>query len=102
YGYVTRLSYTDGSHRITYGNDLGLNNAAACDLAKDKGHTKFMLRTMGVDCPAGDEFILPWWEEKIGETQRARGNANIKTVDMIPEYIDQELDYPVYLKPVDG
>jgi hypothetical protein len=102
YGYVARLTYMDGAHRITYGNDLGLNAAAACDLAKDKGHTKFMLRTIGVNCPKGEEFLLPWWHEKIGPAQAARGNTNIKTVAQTPDYIDQELGYPVYVKPVDG
>lgn len=102
YGYVTRISYTDGSHRITYGNDLGLNNAAACDLAKDKGHTKFMLRTMGVKCPDGDEFILPWWDEKIGSTQRERGNDGVKTADQAAAYVIDGMGYPVYVKPVDG
>ncbi|HKX73054.1 MAG TPA: hypothetical protein VJM32_03510 [Candidatus Saccharimonadales bacterium] len=102
YGYVARLTYLNGLHRITYGNDLGLNNAAACDLAKDKGHAKFMLRTIGVECPAGDEFILPWWEEMIGQTQRERGNTSLRTTDDIPDYIEQQMGYPVYLKPVSG
>jgi D-alanine-D-alanine ligase-like ATP-grasp enzyme len=102
YGYVTRLTYTDGSHRITYGNDLGLNNAAACDLAKDKGHTKFMLRTIGMKCPDGAEFVLPWWAEKIGQSQRERGNEAMRTTDQTHDYIEQGIGYPVYVKPVDG
>jgi D-alanine-D-alanine ligase-like ATP-grasp enzyme len=102
YGYVTRLSYTDGSHRITYGNDLGLNNAAACDLAKDKGHTKFLLRTMGVDCPAGSEFVLPWWGDIIEESQRTRENNNIRSAAQASEYIQEAMGYPVYVKPVAG
>lgn len=28
YGYVAQLEYTDGTYRITYGNDLGLNSGA--------------------------------------------------------------------------
>lgn len=102
YGYVTRLTYTDGSCRITYGNDLGLNNAAACDLAGDKGYTKFMLRTMGVNCPDGDEFILPWWEEVINLNQRIRGNVEMRTARTMTNYVETELGYPVYIKPVDG
>jgi D-alanine-D-alanine ligase-like ATP-grasp enzyme len=102
YGYTTRLTYTDGSYRITYGNDLGLNTGAACDLAKDKGHTKFMLRTIGVNCPEGEEFLMPWWVEKIQSSQRQSTNENLLTVDQIPDYIDCNIGYPAYIKPVDG
>jgi hypothetical protein len=102
YGYVTRLTYQDGSYRITYGNDLGLNNAAAYELAKDKGHTKFILRTMNVNCPEGAEFISPWWEEVIGQSQRVRGNVHMKTTRQAAAYVETERSYPVYVKPVDG
>lgn len=102
YGYVTRITYTDGSHRITYGNDLGLNNGAASDLSRDKGHTKFMLRTIGINCPGGDEFLLPWWADEIGSNQRQHGNNDIRTTDQVEAYIDEELGYPVYVKPIDG
>lgn len=102
YGYVARVSYSDGSHRITYGNDLGLNTGAACDLAKDKGHSKFMLRTIGVNCPKGEEFLLPWWAERIGPTQIARGNFSIRTTEQAFAYIEEGFGYPVYVKPVDG
>ena len=102
YGYVARINYIDGSHRVTYGNDLGLNVGAACDLAKDKGHTKFILRQIGVNCPKGTEFILPWWAEKITPTQIARGNKTVRTSESAHEYIQTELGYPVYTKPVDG
>ena len=102
YGYTTRLSYDDGSFRITYGNDLGLNTGAACDLAKDKGHTKFMLRNIGIKHPEGQEFLLPWWAEQIGEKQKARGNVSMRTTDMVDEYIEDEIGYPAYIKPVSG
>lgn len=102
YGYVTRITYTDGNHRITYGNDLGLNTGAAGDLAKDKGHTKFMLKAIGVNCPEGEEFLLPWWADKIRATQQQRGNNAIKTADMAEAYVEEKLGYPVYVKPVHG
>lgn len=102
YGYVAAITYHDGSHRITYGNDLGLNNAAACDLSKDKGHSKFMLRSIGVNCPEGSEFLLPWWEERIGDNQRTRGHDDLQTTAMADSYIQDNLGYPVYVKPVDG
>jgi len=102
YGYVSRITYHDGSHRITYGNDLGLNTGASSDLAKDKGHTKFMLSTIGVEYPKGEEFLLPWWADKIRPSQEARGNQAIRASDMADAYIQDELGYPVYTKPVDG
>ncbi len=102
YGYVSRITYQDGSHRITYGNDLGLNTGASSDLAKDKGHTKFMLKTIGVECPKGEEFLLPWWADKIRPSQIARGNESLRTADLADAYVQEELGYPVYTKPVDG
>lgn len=102
YGYTARLTYDDGTHRITYGNDLGLNAGAACDLAKDKGHTKFMLRQIGINCPEGQEFLLPWWEAAIAPSQLARGNTNMQNVTAALPYIDKKLGYPVYIKPVSG
>ena len=102
YGYATRLTYVDGSHRVTYGSDLGLNPGAACDLAKDKGHSKFLLRTIGVNCPAGEEFLLPWWAERIKASLRQRRNDEIKTTDQIASYVENDLGYPAYIKPVSG
>ncbi|MEK7153732.1 MAG: hypothetical protein AAB834_07295, partial [Patescibacteria group bacterium] len=102
YGHIARITYYDGSHRITYGNDLGLNTGAAAELAKDRGHSKFLLRALGVECPDGDEFLLPWWAERIGPSQHARGNHFIKTTDMAHGYIEAHYGYPMYVKPVDG
>ncbi len=102
YGYTTMINYIDGSHRITFGNDLGLNPGASEDLAKDKGHTKFMLRTLGVNCPDGEEFLLPWWVNTIGESQRRRGNKTMLTVDKALEYVQTTTGFPVYVKPVAG
>lgn len=102
YGYVTRLNYTDGTHRITYGNDLGLNIGAACDLAKDKGHSKFMLRAIGVECPEGEEYLLPEWAERIKQSPRQVNNNHIRTTDQANEYVTSHFGYPVYVKPVSG
>lgn len=102
YGYVARLTYTDGSHRVTYGNDLGLNTGSAESLANDKGHTKFMLRTMDVECPMGEEFLLPWWKESIEKSQLARGNEDLLSSDDAHDYVVATMGYPVYVKPVSG
>ena len=99
---MSRLSYTNGDHRITYGNDLGLNTGAAEDLARDKGHTKFMLRTIGVDCPDGVELLLPWWAECIRGSQARRGNDTMPTTDKAEEYVAGHGGFPVYVKPVSG
>ena len=87
YGYFSRITYKDGSHRITYGNDLGLNPGAASDLAKDKGHTKFLLRSLVINCPKGEEFLLPWWADKIRPSQEARGHTSLRMVATAPQYI---------------
>jgi D-alanine-D-alanine ligase-like ATP-grasp enzyme len=102
YGYTTRLEYDDGSYRVTYGNDLGLNTGAASDLAKDKGHSKFLFNSIGVNHPKGKEFLLPWWSEEIKESQLRRGNTSMRTTDHAAGYINSELKYPVYVKPVSG
>jgi D-alanine-D-alanine ligase-like ATP-grasp enzyme len=102
YGYFTRLVYKNGQTRITYGNDLGLNPSASVDLAKDKGHTKFLLREMGINCPDGKEFLLPWWIEKIGARQIERGNTNMRGVEEILPYINEGFGFPFYIKPVNG
>jgi len=102
YGYTTRITYVDGGVRITYGNNLGLNVGTATDLAKDKGHTKFMLRAIGINCPNGQEFLLPWWADAIRESQERDGNSNLRVADMADSYLQSGFGYPAYIKPVDG
>lgn len=102
YGYVARINYIDGTFRITYGNDLGLNTSASGSLAKDKGFTKFMLRNIGVTCPDGQEFLMPWWEEIIRPTQEKKNNFNLRTCNKAYEYINNYIKYPVYVKPIQG
>lgn len=103
YGYTTRLCYRDCSVRITYGNDLGLNPGAAEDLAKDKGHTKFLLEKLGISTPKGKTFLLPWWIERIGASQAAKGNTSLRGIDVAEAYILGELSgFPAYIKPVNG
>lgn len=102
YGYTTRLEYVDGSCRITYGNDVGLNPGSSCDLAKDKGHTKSFLRSMGIRCPEGKEFLLPSWRATIADSQIAHGNTSLVSSDEALEYVQSDLGFPVYIKPVSG
>ncbi|MGD0284330.1 MAG: hypothetical protein ABSB12_01920 [Candidatus Saccharimonadales bacterium] len=102
YGYVSRINYVDGSHRVTYGSDLGLNEGAACELAKDKGHTKFMLRTIGVECPEGEEFLLPSWAEVVQNNPKKIPTGNLRLASDADPYIKSHFGYPAYIKPVAG
>lgn len=102
YGYLARIQYNDGSSRITFGNDLGLNTGTSSELARDKGYTKFMLKNMDVKVPEGKDFLMPWWAETIQESQKAKGHELTNTDDEAPRYIDETIGYPVYVKPVAG
>lgn len=99
YGYLARIVYTDGSCRFTYGTDLGVNPSTAAHAARDKAHTKVLLRSMGVACPDGAEFLLPWWAHDLNSMGRAEPGT--RTTDTIGQFAAQ-LGYPVYVKPVDG
>jgi D-alanine-D-alanine ligase-like ATP-grasp enzyme len=101
YGYATRIRYRNGSIRMTRGNDVGLNPSGACDIAKDKGHTKFFLTSSGINCPAGEEFILPSWAARLEPKMNAAGIA-MRMAASAPEYISKNLAYPVFVKSVDG
>lgn len=102
YGYVTNIQYVDGSHRVTHGNDLGLNSGAAADTVSDKGHTKFFLRKWGIACPEGDEFLTAWWAQTIAAGRLSHSNVEMRTTERAAGYINDKIGYPVYVKPVDG
>jgi D-alanine-D-alanine ligase-like ATP-grasp enzyme len=102
YGHMTRIGYRNGSYRVTFGYNFGINLASSTELAKDKGYTKLVLGRMGIRCPKGEEFLLPWWYEQIGRPQQERGNTNVRTTASAASYIAEHLHYPVYIKPVDG
>jgi D-alanine-D-alanine ligase-like ATP-grasp enzyme len=102
YGYVARINYDNGSHRVTYGNDLGLNVGAACELAKDKGHSKFMLKVLDISVPEGAEFLLPTWAERVKRSPRQAANANIRETTDAVRYVEGRFGYPVFVKPIDG
>ncbi|GAA3219409.1 hypothetical protein [Actinocorallia longicatena] len=101
YGYVTRVRYTNGAVRLTRGNDVGLNSGAACEVVKDKAHTKFFLRGSGYRCPRGQTFLLPWWAEQIMPGLGTRGFSGPRTTAGAAAYAG-EIGFPVYVKPVDG
>jgi D-alanine-D-alanine ligase-like ATP-grasp enzyme len=101
YGYAVRITYADGGIRLTFGNDVGLNPGAACDVVSDKDYAKSFLRRRGVACPRGSAFCLPWWADEIrGSLQRLDVSA-IATTDEV-EACAEALGYPVYVKAANG
>ncbi|HYN94600.1 MAG TPA: hypothetical protein VES42_12185 [Pilimelia sp.] len=102
YGYVTRITYRNGRHRMTRASDVGLNSAAACEVVRDKAYTKHFLRRWGYDCPAGEAFLLGWWADRLRPRLREHGTTDVRSADRVLAYVADELGYPVYVKPVDG
>lgn len=102
WGYTARIEYRDGSTRMTYGNDIGLNPAAAVQVVQDKAHTKYFLRESGFETPDGEAFVCPWWAERLTEGPRARERTAIRTIEAAPSYVRRSLGLPVFVKPVDG
>lgn len=104
WGQYVKIRYVNGSRRITYGNDLGLNTGSAEEVAKDKGFTKQLLRRIGVKCPDGVELIMPWWAREM--TRQAPHSSDQITLSDVNaracEYILDRLSFPVYVKPVNG
>ncbi|HEX6154229.1 MAG TPA: hypothetical protein VFZ19_11980, partial [Solirubrobacterales bacterium] len=102
YGYAARVRYRDGSIRMIRGNDVGLNPSGSCDVAKDKGHSKFFLERSKITCPRGSAFLLPWWAAKLRSSRRGAGGGRMRLTEDAPAYVAEQLGYPVYVKPVDG
>jgi D-alanine-D-alanine ligase-like ATP-grasp enzyme len=84
---------------MTYGNDIGLNSGAACDVVTDKAYTKHYLQRSGFATPAGAAFLLPWWADLVGA---ASANAAMRTTADAQRYVREHLGLPVYVKPVAG
>jgi len=102
YGYIAAIQYKSGERRIIYGHDPGLNPGSSEELVKDKGYTKFILRQNGIQCPAGDEFLLPWWADTLRSSDRHKYNEVIKDTSQAQDYIGSKMSYPVYVKPSRG
>lgn len=102
YGYLATIDYVTGTRRILHGHDMGFNAGSSERLAQDKGYTKFVLRSLGINCPTGEEFLLPWWADTLRNSERQQQNKNILDTRDADTYITSTLDYPVYVKPVDG
>lgn len=48
------------------------------------------------------EFLLPWWSEVVLASPRRKASVKPQTTDQTENYIENNLGYPVYAKPVDG
>lgn len=102
YGYATRVTYDDGSVRMTRGGDVGLNPSGSCDVVKDKAQTKHFLRRTDIQCPEGSEFLLHWWADRLRPALALSGFSDMRLPEDAPSYASERLGYPVYVKPVDG
>lgn len=102
YGYIATIKYVTGENRVIYGHDPGLNPGSSEELVKDKGYTKFILKENGINCPEGDEFLLPWWAETLRTSDRQQYNNVIQDTSAAHSFIQGSLHYPVYIKPSRG
>lgn len=102
YGYAVRIEYAGGSVRMLYGNEIGLNSAAAAEVANDKGHTKDFLARHAISCPKGAAFLLPWWADQIAATTDAIAPGSVRTTSEAAAFAESELGMPVYVKQVRG
>lgn len=102
YGCAVRIIYATGAVRMVYGNDIGLNSAAAAEVANDKGHTKSFLARHAIRAPRGAAFLLPWWAEQMASTTEVAGAAEPRTTAQAATYAESELGLPVYVKQVRG
>jgi len=103
FGFVSRINYLDGSVRLTRGGDVGFNSSAVNAVLSDKVYTKYLLGRSGFRSPDGRPFLLPWWAETIRNSLSSRGYLQeLHTTADAPRYVEQELHYPVYVKPADG
>lgn len=98
YGHVARLVYINGAVRLTKGNDVGLNPAAASDVARDKAYAKGVLAGVGLEVPRGFSFLMPWWREKIRLPSSGIADLCVE----VTARAEAERLFPCYVKPVDG
>lgn len=102
YGHVVKIKYRNETIRVTRGGDVGLNSAAAYEVANDKAYTKYLLERAGFSCPRGRAFLMPWWVDQIRPRLAAQGFDAMTDTSTLLEYVHAELGLPVYLKPGDG
>ncbi len=102
YGYVGRIAYHDGAVRLFRGANLDLNSHGAAEIARDKGYTRFFLRSLGYHVPPGRVFLMPGYAQTVGVHFQRYGKSDHAITDQIPDYVADETGYPCFIKPNDG
>jgi D-alanine-D-alanine ligase-like ATP-grasp enzyme len=102
YGHVGRIVYRNGQIRLYRGGRTGINAHGSSLIAKDKGYSKYFLRSLGYVTPDWATFITEDYAQRINMMLQTRG----KTADETPEealaYVKNDIGYPCYLKPNEG
>lgn len=101
FGYAARLQYRNGSVRMTSGNDLGINSAAASAVVRDKVYAKHFLTKSGFSCVPGEAFLLPWWADTLRSSSARHGMATFREVSAVEPRFGRTRR-ALYVKPVDG
>jgi len=102
YGFTATIHYQNGSRRYINGAAIDLNTSGAVRIAKDKGEAKRIMQQLGYQTPHGKTFLTP---KRMGEIQQLIQRFGIQegnTIAAIPEYINDHIDYPCFVKPNDG
>lgn len=101
YGHVARVLYDNGSVRMVRNGRVGVNSNSASEVAKDKAYTKFFLRELGYNTPAGDLILMPKYREQIAETLKKREPSALHLHEL-DGAIQAHYGYPCYLKSNNG
>lgn len=101
-GFATRITYRNGTCRMTGLGDLGIDPSSASRALMDKSITKHFLAAMQVACPKGKTLLLPWWAQRAGPDAAALPYAQLSSFAEGVEFAERELGFPVFVKPVDG
>lgn len=101
-GVAMRITYRNGACRITGRGDLGIDPCAASDAVQNKSLAKYFLSGMQVVCPTGKTLLLPWWANCMRPEDGWGYHTELDDVAQAVAFAQDELGFPVYVKPVDG
>ncbi|MDQ7028074.1 MAG: hypothetical protein Q9P01_05355 [Anaerolineae bacterium] len=101
FGYVGRILYKNGAVRYFKGSNLNVNRHANAEIALDKGYTKYFLQQFGYETPRGKTFLTPLFFKRR-KTRLLDSDAPVNTLKDIPDYVENALGYPCYIKPNQG
>ena len=89
YGYVGRISCSDGSYRYFRNTHFDLNNLGSTEISRDKDYASFFLKKLGYNVPVGKAFYSESWCKNINEDLG---------IDKGYEYA-KSLGFPLIVKP---